>query len=84
MEEGGEEPLHVWLCPLITCLSLKQMVVHCAVYVNTCPFERAVPCLRNASLETHESQIIGNKGVSLDMLTMHFAPREPLGCYFEV
>lgn len=79
----GREPLHVWLCPLIIRLSLKQMVVHCAVYVNTCPFERAVPCLRNASLETNESQIIGNKGVSLDMLTKHFAPREPLGCYFE-
>lgn len=59
------------------------MVVHCAVYVNTCPFERAVPCLRKASLETNEWQIMGNKGVSLDMLTKHFAPREPLGCYFE-
>lgn len=51
---GGKSPLHVLLCPLITCLSLKQMADHLPVYISAPWFERVAP--KNLHLLNPKSQ----------------------------
>lgn len=67
-KKGGgrkKRPLHILLCPLITCLSLKQMADHLPVYINTCSYERHIQKWGLASLKIHEYEILEIKGSSI-------------------